>query len=197
MLKRNGTIVALFTLIACLAVTWPLARAAHPGNVVVKPFKISGGGPAPEGLSIVVGTPSPHSATGTATELGNYSGNEGVAYVLSFDPETLTGTFHGSFVFVAANGDRLACNYGDPTTGNPGTFAVTVDESGIATVEFIAVFTPDPAKCTGRFAKVIGGGWTMIANTDPFELTIDENGFTPPFNYTWEGEGSLEFSNGQ
>ena len=112
--------------------------------------------------------------------------------MLSFDFATLTGTFQGSFVFVAANGDRLASNY-----GGPGTFAATLADSGEATVEFVAVFTPDPVKCTGRFAKVIGGGFTMIATTDPFELTLDAEGFTPPFHYTWEGEGSLEFSNGQ
>jgi hypothetical protein len=165
--------------------------AAHASQSHLVPFKVTGGGTAPEGLSLF-GAASPHNSTGTATQLGKYSDNEGVAEVLSFDLATLTGTFHGSFVFVAANGDRLACNY-----GGPGTFAVTLTESGEAIVEFVAVFTPDPARCTGRFAKVIGGGFTMIATTDPFDLTFIAEGFTPPFHYTWEGDGSLEFSNGQ
>ena len=173
--------------ILALAFSIALSLTAADANAENKPFKVSGGGTAPDGLS-VFGYASPHNATGTATQLGEYSGN-GSAEVLSFDQKTLTGTFQGSFVFVAANGDRLACNY-----GGPGTFTVTVAESGEATVEFIAVFTPDPAKCTGRFANVTGGSFLMIANTSPFELTLDAEGFTPPFDYTWEGEGSLEFS---
>lgn len=179
--RAVSTFAIAFSIVLSLTVT-----GAHAQT---KPFKISGGGPAPEGLSIF-GAASPHSATGTATELGEYSG-EGFAEVLSFDFLTLTGTFQGSFVFVAANGDRLACNY-----GGPGMFAVTFTESGEATVQFVAFFTPDPAKSTGRFANVIGGGWTMFATTDPFQLTLDADGFTPPFNYTWEGEGSLVFSHG-
>ena len=92
-----------------------LALACQTANVQVKPFKVRGGGPAPEGLS-PFGADSPHSATGQATHLGRYSGN-GVANVLSFNPSTGGGTFHGSYTFVAANGDRLAFTYGDTDNG--------------------------------------------------------------------------------
>jgi hypothetical protein len=58
--------------------------ASHAAQSHVVPFKVTGGGTAPEGLS-VFGATSPHNATGTATHLGEYSGNEGVAEALSFD----------------------------------------------------------------------------------------------------------------
>ncbi len=170
-----------------------LTLACHEAEAQVKPFKVTGGGTAPDGLSLF-GAASPHNATGTATHLGNYSGDEGIAKVLTVDFATLTGTFHGTFVFVAANGDRLACNYGDP-----GTFAVTpsTEVAGEFVVEFVAEFTPDPALSTGQFANVTGGSFTMTATTESFAaLDIDADGFTPPFAYTWEGSGSLTFNEG-
>jgi hypothetical protein len=60
-----------------------------------------------------------HNATGTATHLGRYTGDEGIFELHSIDFGSLSGEFEGSFVFVAAIGDRLACDYG------PGTFQVT------------------------------------------------------------------------
>ncbi len=33
----------------------------------------------------------------------------------------------------------------------------------------------------------------MLAVTDPFPLVIDEEGFSPPFDYEWQGLGWLEF----
>jgi hypothetical protein len=60
-------------------------------------------------------------------------------------------------------------------------------------VQFVAEFTYDPEQSTGRFAQVTGGGFTMIATTEPFPLQIGADGFTPPFEYTWVGEGKIEF----
>ena len=93
-------VVLLIALAAILGLACPRAQAKPV------PFKISGGGPAPDGLSLF-GAPSPHEATGTATHLGKYSG-EGHAIVDDFPT---ANDFHGSFVFVAANGDKLGCTY--------------------------------------------------------------------------------------
>src|SRR5689334_22109131 len=92
-----------------------LTLACRTASAQVVPFKVTGGGPAPDGLSII-GKDSPHSATGNATQLGRYSGN-GIANVLTFDPSSGSGTFEGSFTFVAANGDKLAFTYGNPDNG--------------------------------------------------------------------------------
>jgi hypothetical protein len=124
--------------------------------------------------------------------VGNYTGDEGSFQLLSLDTSTLTGTFTGSFVFVAANGDRLVTSYGaDPSHPGVFTLAPTADGKFIAT--FVAVFTPVPGQSTGRFADVTGGSWVMIATTEPFSLQGPTPGFSAPFNYTWHGEGTLVF----
>jgi hypothetical protein len=168
------------------------ALAAPSADVRVVPFKVSGGGTAPDGLPVFPGGTAPHNATGTATYLGKYSG-EGVFTLLRFTSAT-TGTFQGTFVFVAANGDRLAFNYGAVT---PGTFTVLPASGGEVVVQFVADFTPDPAESTGRFATVTGGSFTMIATTAPFVLQPNDQGSTAPFPYTWVGEGWLEFGKGK
>lgn len=180
-------VVRMLALVAILALASPRAEAQ------VVPFNVEGGGPAPEGLSIF-GTASPHSATGTATHLGEYSGN-GFANVVTFDPVMFNGTFKGTFVFVAANGDKLACTYGDTDNGAklPGSFQIFDAGGGNVTVVFIAEFNPVPAKCTGRFENVVDGSFIMVAKTEPFPLVLSATGFTPPFNYTWKGAGWLEF----
>ncbi len=136
--------------LAALAVVLTLACNAQ---AQVKPFFVTGGGPAPDGLSIF-GADSPHSATGNATLLGKYSGN-GVANVLSFDPTTLSGTFEGYFTFVAANGDKLAMTYGNPDNGaeQVGTFQLFNAGGGNVVAVFLAEFNPIPSKCTGRLRE--------------------------------------------
>jgi hypothetical protein len=167
--------------------------AAPDADSLVVPFKVSGGGTAPNGIPVFPGGTAPHNATGTATYLGKYTG-EGTFTLLSFDPETLTGTFTGSFVFAAANGDRLAFDYGATT---PGTFTVTPTGDGMGVVQFVADFTPDPAASTGRFANVTGGSFTMVATTEPFLLQPNAQGYTVPFAYTWAGDGWIEFAKGK
>jgi hypothetical protein len=164
------------------------ARSAYSGVV---PFRVTGGGNAPSGLPVFPGGTAAHDATGTATQLGRYTG-EGLFTLLGFTSAT-TGTFRGAFVFVAANGDRLAFNYGAST---PGTFTIMPASDGKAVVQFVAEFTPDPALSTGRFASVVGGSFIMVANTEPFDPTPNAQGYTVSFAYTWSGEGSLVFSNG-
>ncbi len=53
----------------------------------IKPFKVKGGGNAPEGLSLIPFDAGPYTVSGTATHLGAYSGF-GIAYLTtteSFD----------------------------------------------------------------------------------------------------------------
>jgi len=167
--------------------------SSHKAHTEVVPFKVTGGGTAPQGLPVFPGGTAPHNATGTGTLLGNYTGNEGSFELLSLNPTTGTGTFRGSFVFVAANGDRLAMNYGaDPN--NPGTFKLVPVADGKVVAVFIATFTPDPQHSTGRFADVTGGSFIMVATSEPFLLVPNAQGYTPAFAYTWVGEGTLEFS---
>jgi hypothetical protein len=171
-----------------------LVLACSVANAQVEPIKVTGNGPAPEGFSPLPGADSPHSATGIATHLGKYSGN-GVATVDSFDFFTGSGTFHGRYTFVAPNGDELAVTYGDTDNGaaQVGEFQLYDAGEGMVYVVFVAEFNPIVAQCTGRFQNVIAGSFLMVAMTDPFPLQLNEQGFTPPFRYSWEGSGWLEF----
>jgi hypothetical protein len=179
---------ALFTL-AC-----PRAEAQ-----VIKPFKVTGGGVAPRGLSLVLGTPTPHWAVGNATGLGKYY-SAGAFQLLKFTSPT-TADFSSSVpcVFVAANGDKLVCTYGDTTNGAKQAgkvtltvVGVTANKTPIVTGTFVAEFNPVPALCTGRFNNVVGGSFIMVAVTQPFVL-----GATDPVGFTWAGKGSLAFSMGK
>jgi hypothetical protein len=190
----NRFVLPSASVVRLTAIAVVLALACPAANAQVVPFKVTGGGPAPEGLS-PFGADSPHSATGNATQLGKYSGN-GVANVLSFNPITGAGTFHGSYTFVAANGDKLAFTYGDTANGaeQVGEFQLYPAGGGNVYVVFVAEFNPIPAECTGRFKDVIDGSFIMVATTEPFPLVLDQDGFTPPFDYTWQGQGWIEFS---
>ncbi len=183
----------LLAILALVAVLVVVPDAVH---AQVKPFKIRGGGTAPLGVSIL-GDPSPHNATGNATHLGKYSGDEGIFTSLSFNPAT-GGTFKGSFVFVAANGDRLAFTYGDTGNGaaTDGVYFPVPAGDGKFIIVFCAEFNPIPEQCTGRFADVIAGSFIMLAMTEPIDLVL-VGGFSPPFAYTWEGEGTIEFAKGK
>jgi hypothetical protein len=164
------------------------------GDVRTVPFMVTGGGPAPDGLPLAPGETAPHSASGTATMLGNYTG-AGTFQLgsLQISPTgQVTGTFQGSFVFVAANGDQLAFNYG---TGDSGTFTgqLSADGTTVTNVQFVATFVPDPTHSTGRFANVVGGSFVMVASAPSISLNSNVPGYTAPFNYTWSGNGTLQF----
>lgn len=158
-----------------------------------RPFRINGGGPAPFGLPLVPGETSTFSSSGNATGLGSFEGN-GTFTLGSLDISPsgeVTGTFEGTFVFVAANGDQLAVTFGD---GFSGTFTGQATAIGtVENIEFDAFFAPDAANSTGRFSKVVGGGWRMIAKADSVSLAGTTLGFTAPFDYTWSGTGTLQY----
>ncbi|MGH7134673.1 MAG: hypothetical protein ACREHD_02975 [Pirellulales bacterium] len=131
-------------------------------------------------------TPAPHNATGNATELGEYSA-EGFFQVDEFT-SPLEADFSSSApcVFIAANGDQIQFDYA-------GTVQLFPEDDGTFTAVFTATFTPvlTPGANTGRFTKVIGGSFVMVATSAPF--TFGE----PNVPYTWEGDGSLEFREGK
>jgi hypothetical protein len=179
-------IVHLIVLAASLALTSSRAEAQ------VKPLKITGGGPAPNGISLIPGTAEPHSAVGNATELGRYTG-QGFFQILELTgPLTATFSSAPNFVFVAANGDHLAMTYGDVDNGaeQPGQVTLTPNSDGSFTATFVAEFNPDLPNCTGRFAKLTGGSLIMIAVSEPFFILGTS---TTPFNYTWSGSGTLTY----
>jgi hypothetical protein len=185
--------IGLFAFVVVLACSQGPAQAQ-----VVKPFKISGGGPAPDGLSLIPGVPSVHYATGQATELGRYS-CEGMFTLLPLAPPPgASATFSSApyCTFTAANGDVLTCTYGVVSNGadGPGVVTLSPDGPGHFTAVFVAEFNPVPGLCTGRFAKVTGGGFLMIAMSSPFSILGTQ---TTPFTYTWEGNGSLTFTAGK
>jgi len=187
--RLNLVVVPLIALVAVLTL------ACHRVEAQVKPFKVKGGGNAPEGLSVVGGV-SPYTMSGTATHLGKYSGF-GIAQVTGFDavptdPDAVfTGSFTGGFVFVAANGDRLVCKH-------PGTFGVYSDGEGGLFAVFDAIFSPTSLTIdhttyasTGRFANV-SGSFRMIAITESFTIDM-QAGATTAFDLEWQGEGSFTF----
>ena len=176
-------------------------------GVVVKPFRINGGGPAPDGLPLAPEVPGAHFASGIAKGLGKYDG-AGEFYLdnieVSKDGE-VTVTFHGTFVFTAANGDKLATTYGgdvnDPTGILTGQGIFSDPEPGedpvllaVENANFDAFFAPDPVNSTGRFRNVVGGGWQMIAKSESISISNPQSGFTDSFNYTWSGTGTLEYA---
>jgi hypothetical protein len=190
-MSQKARTVGLFAFALLLAVSHGAARAQ-----VVKPFQISGGGPAPDGISLIPNTAVVHYATGQATELGRYS-CEGMFQLLGFNSATVATFSSAPFcVFTAANGDVLTCTYGVVANGaaGPGVVTLTQVSPTSYTARFVAEFNPVPAMCTGRFANLISGSFIMVAQSTPFSFEGDH---TSAFNYTWEGNGSLEFGKGR
>jgi hypothetical protein len=190
--SRNPLIATLVVLTCAFALGQSQAQAQ------VKPFKMTGGGDAPDGISLILGAAEPHNATGNATELGNYSG-EGMFQLLNFTSE-LTADFSSApyFVFTAANGDELTVTYGDVNNGaaEPGEVTLYPQSDGGFIAVFVAEFNPVPDRCTGRFAKLTGGSFIVVATSDEFYIPEGSTN-TTPFTYTWEGSGSLVFGKGK
>jgi hypothetical protein len=185
-------IARFVTLAVC---TFALAVAQNQAQAQVKPFKIVGAGYAPDGIQLVPGTPAPHWAIGTATELGLYYG-AGFFQILDYTSAT-TAEFSSApeFVFKAANGDALAVTYGVVSNGasQPGEVTLYPQSNGSFTAVFVADFNPIPSQCTGRFANVTAGNFLMVAISEPFFL---EGATTTPFAYFWSGAGTLTFGKG-
>ena len=67
------------------------------------------------------------------------------------------------------------------------------DDNGKHFAVFLAEFTPDLEACTGRFVKVVGGSFIMIAVSEPFVIGSK----APKVWYDWYGEGTIEFAKGK
>jgi hypothetical protein len=179
--------------------TLALALMQGRAEAQSEPFKITGGGIAPDGLPFP-GQPSrSHWSVGVGTHLGKYSGDGYLETdtAVPHDDGTITGEFGSAspYLLTAANGDVLACYYGRTDHGatTPGTFELVPAPEvgpGYYVGYFVAQFVPDAANCTGKFAGV-KGRWTMYAMTAPFLLGSDQ-----PIAYVWHGEGTLIYSHG-
>jgi hypothetical protein len=182
--KPKTVVVPLCALVAAFALTCNTAQAQ------VKPFKVTGGGFAAEGIPVTPNTPRPHDAVGHATHLGKYS-CEGMVQLLAFT-STTTANFSSAVpcVFTAANGDKLAFHYGRTDFGAAAPGHVQLFDAGNGKVfsVWLAEFTPVTSASTGRFKKVADGSVLMLAITEPFVL-----GSNDPVAYTWHGAGWLEF----
>ena len=79
-LKSTRSLTTATALSAVLVAAGIMAEAGgiNASATVTKPIKVTGGGTAPDGLSIF-GEDSSHNATGTANHVGAYSGDEGIA----------------------------------------------------------------------------------------------------------------------
>ena len=183
----------------CAVCTIAFAPATTRAEAQTRPFRIAGGGIAPEGLPLPDEAPRPHWSVGTATSLGKYTGEGSVEIdTATFNADgTITGEFGSAdaYQFTDADGDVLACYYGRTEYGatTPGTFElIPVPElgAGVYVASFIAQFVPYDPECTGKFAGV-KGGWTMYAASAPFVL-----GSSDPLLYFWEGKGTLTFARG-
>jgi hypothetical protein len=165
--------------------TFALWLAPTQADAQVKPFKVIGWGIAGHGLPLTPDVPAPHWAVGHATELGNYHGSGFFQIDMFTGP--LTGDFSSAvpFIFIAANGDHLACDY-------EGTVELFPLANGEFVAVFVATFTPVLHLCTGRFEKLIGGSFVMTAITEPFVL-----GSHNPTAYAWFGDGTLDFRKGR
>lgn len=175
------------------AVAAILTLACHEARAQVVPFKVTGGGVV-DYVPLPWTPPAYHWAVGTATHLGEYSGEGEVRADALTGPTT--GEFSSAvpFVFTAANGDKLAFHYGRPDFGAEGPGVVELFDAGGGEVISVwtAEFNPVPGESTGRFANVVGGSFIMIAVTEPFVL-----GSTDPVEYSWTGDGWIEFGRGK
>ena len=195
--RLNNVVVAVTALLAVFVVACGTANAQS--KPLMKPFKMTGVGlaefiplPPPPGDPIGEANMADHFAVGTATHLGEYFG-EGTEQT-----EMFTGPLEAQFssavpfVFTGANGDDLAFHYGRVDFGAavPGSVELYPQDDGTFIAVFFAEFTPVFELCTGRFEKVIGGSFFMVAITEPFVLGT----FEPPVVISWEGEGALEWA---
>lgn len=170
--------------------------ASHVRTISL-PFAVIGGGTAPQGLPLVPGLAGQYNATGWAAYVGKYTG-EGTFQLGSLNISTtgeVTGTFNGSFVFQAANGDKLAFKYGVGNTGKL-TGQMSADGAAVLNAKFQGFFTFDPDNSTGRFRHFTGGKFYMIARADSVPL-IPNSPYSAPFDYSWHGVGALQIEVGR
>jgi hypothetical protein len=184
---RNSPLNKLVVPFIALAAV--LTLACQKAQAQVKPFKVTGAGIV-DYVPVQTGVPVFHFAVGEATELGKYYGEGEVQLDRFTSPTTADFSSAVPFVFTGANGDKLAFTYGDTNNGAAQPGVVTLYDLGDGTfiAVWVAEFNPVVSECTGRFTKVVGGSFIMVAVTEPFVL-----GAADPVGYTWEGKGSLTF----
>ena len=93
--------------------------------------------------------------------------------------------------FFALHGNSVSANSPCGPRGENSALRQLVDLEIRYVSWFIAEFVPVSADCTGKFAGVTGS-WIMYAVSEPFLL-----GSTEPINYSWEGNGQLNFKKGR
>jgi hypothetical protein len=167
-----------------IALAATLALTSSRAEAQVTSFKFKGGGQVPDGPSLLPNTTTAYTTTGTATQLGKYTG-EGLSEVGGFTSLS-TGEFVGEVVFVAANGDELAFRYA-------GEFTLEQNDDGSFTAFLVGEGTPDVANCTGRFAKLMGGSVTVHSVLGPFFIIDPVTLATTPCDYSWQGSGTITF----
>ena len=185
-MKTFKTVKTVLSSVAVVLLTVCAAQAD-----VTVPWRVTGEGSFSTGLPVVPDLSVDYFGSGHGSQIGRYTGG-GLFRLLSFNAADGTGTFDGSFVFVTPDGDLLATN-----VVSPGAFTVLTAPSGNVIASFVFQLIPNPAHSTGRFAKVTGGSLLIAATSAPFLLTVSVDGHTPPFTYTWAGDGSLVFAKGQ
>jgi hypothetical protein len=185
--KRLGIVIVTVVMgCACLATAG--------AQSVSTPFHLKSEGTFESGLPLFPGGTGTFQANGTASRLGKYTVEGSLtlgALSISATGE-VTGSFEESLVLVAANGDQLAFS---SVGGSTGTFTGQLSADGLSVigVSFDVELSPDPALSTGRFSNVTGGSVLLVTSADAISLISNVPGFTTPFNFTDDGEGSLIF----
>ena len=176
-----------FFLIPATVLALVLTLGGQNASAQTKPFKIKGVGIA-DFIPSVPGTSAEHFAVGTGTGLGCYYGEGALTLIGYTSPNTAAFKSTTPFVFYGEEA-TLACDYGITPAGQ-----VTLFPAGgnLVYAVFVANFTAVPAKSTGKFKKITGGGFEMIAVSAPFVF-----GSTTPVPYAWTGEGSFNYAKGK
>jgi hypothetical protein len=147
MLHRSS--VGLFAFVVLVAGTWSPDQLRAEGGSPAVPFRGSAKG-------IIAGMVPPNEliieSTGTATHLGHFTRDER----LFLNPD---GSFSGTIVFTAANGDELWTEF-------EGAFTSPTTADGIYT--FIGG--------TGRFQDAIGSATFEAFTPDGFNVTVTFEG---------------------
>src|ERR1051326_5714246 len=148
--RLSTTVVPLTVLLAVLTF------ACHRVEAQVEPFKVTGAGIA-DYIPSTIGDAVRHDAAGTATHVGNYAGVGKVQLDAFTSGSTADFSSAVPFLFVTANGDKLAFHYGRTDFGAaaPGHVELFPSaEAGKVIAVWIAEFNPVIADCTGRFKNL-------------------------------------------
>lgn len=176
---------------------------AEKANGQTLPFLIVGSGTIPDGIPVAPDDIRPHNSIGFASFVGFHTGGGAFEVLENTSPTTADFQSSRPYKFKSLFGRHvLACNYGvTPDAAEPGEvelIPVGDPSNGIFVGVFLAEFTPDIPNCKGKFKRLKGGSFMMLAITEPFQATPgggvpvadDSNGV---IDYNWVGLGSLTF----